>query len=119
MTPGPITNDRGIKMTISACPVCGKRISSRAPRCPHCGADPSADDQDQLRQQRVAWRKKYGRLQLELGLAMTLLVICAGVMIFQSQYGLSTPSSWAIGGAVIAAIWYAVTRVRIYLAKRG
>lgn len=49
---------------------------------------------------------------------MTLLVICAGVMIYQNQYGLSTTSPWAIGGAIVATVWYAVTRVRIYLAKK-
>ena len=106
-------------MAIKECLECGKRISSRAESCPHCGYSGSSDDQDVMRRERARRRKKMGALQLQLGLAMTLLIISAGVMIMQSNSvrGWAMPSAWAMGGALVAVIWYGVTRVRIYLER--
>lgn len=107
-------------MAIRECPGCGKRISSRVEQCPNCGIAPTADDQGLLRRKQARRRKKTGALQLQLGLAMTLLIICASIVIMQSNgsRGWAMPSEWAIGGVVVAVIWYGVTRVRIYLERK-
>jgi len=105
-------------MAITVCPVCRKRISSRAASCPHCHEDVSGDDQGITARQRSQYRKKTNKLKMQLALAMTLLVICIGLMLLETSQGKSPPSPWYIGISLAASGWYVATRLRIFFANR-
>lgn len=105
-------------MAITLCPVCRKKISTRAPHCPHCHADVSGNDPELASRQRSRQRKKSNAMKIQLALAMTLLVICIGLMLLEMNQGKPLPSPWYIGFGLAAAAWYVVTRLRIFLSHR-
>ena len=105
-------------MAITKCPVCRKRISSRAASCPYCHEDVTGDDQELAARQRSQYRKKTNSLKMQLALAMTLLVICIGLMLLETSQGKSPPSPWYIGISLAASGWYVATRLRIFFANR-
>ena len=105
-------------MAITLCPVCRKRISSRATSCPHCHEDVTGDDQELAARQRSQHRKKSNNMKMQLAIAMTLLVICIGLMLLETSQGKSPPSPWYIGISLAASSWYVVTRLRIFFANR-
>ena len=105
-------------MAITQCPVCRKKISSRAARCPHCHADVTGEDRELSALQRTRQRKKSGNLKIQLALAMTLFVVGIGLMLLETSQGKNLPSPWYIGISLAAAVWYMVTRLRIFLFHR-
>ena len=105
-------------MAITLCPVCRKKISTRAARCPHCQADVTGEDRELAARQRSRQRKKSGGMKIQLALAMTLLVISIGLMLLEMGQGKNLPSLWSIGIGLAAAVWYVVTRLRIFLSHR-
>lgn len=105
-------------MAITLCPVCRKKISTRAPRCPHCHEDVSGNEPELASRHRSQQRKKSNAMKIQLALAMTLLVVCIGLILLEMNQGkpLLSPRYIAIGLA--AAVWYVVTRLRIFLSHR-
>ena len=105
-------------MAITRCPVCSKKISTRAARCPHCHEDVSGDDPELASRQRSRQRKKLTAMKMQLAVAMTLLVICIGLILLETAQGKILPSPWYIGIGLAAVVWYVVTRLRIFLSHR-
>jgi len=104
-------------MAITQCPSCQKRISSNAELCPHCHADTSGDDQQETARQRGLHRRKLNNMNIQLSLAMTLLVISVGFMVLEMSQGKHFPSPWYIGTSLASAVWYVFTRLRIFLSR--
>ena len=105
-------------MAITRCPVSSKKISTRAARCPHCHEDVSGDDPELASRQRSRQRKKLTAMKMQLAVAMTLLVICIGLILLETAQGKILPSPWYIGIGLTAVAWYVVTRLRIFLSHR-
>ena len=105
-------------MAITQCPVCRKKISSRAARCPHCHEDLTGEDREIAAHQRSRRRKKSVIMKIQIALAMTLLVIGIGLMLLETSQGKNPPSPWYIGISLAAAVWYVVTRLLIFLSHR-
>lgn len=102
-------------MALIECPVCRKRMSSKASSCPHCQAKTNGDNESLSR---ISHIQKSSSLMNQSFVAMTVFI--AGVVI------------WFWGGepaegmrAMIAAVCfvfgfvgYLITRIRIVLHKR-
>ena len=68
-------------MALVECPICSKRISSRATECSHCGHDLSQLSEGQKEARRaITSIKKQQRLMTQSFIAM--LVFCTGVLSF-------------------------------------
>ncbi|WP_372871815.1 zinc ribbon domain-containing protein [Shewanella sp.] len=102
-------------MALVQCPVCQKRISSKASSCPHCKTGTQGDNGSALR---IANIKKSQRLMNQSFLAMTLFV--SGVVVM--FWGGEEPEGLRLmSGAVLLTlgfVGYLVTRVQIVLHKR-
>ena len=105
-------------MAITLCPVCRKKISTRAPRCPHCHEDVSGNDPELASRQRSQQRKNSKDMKIHVALAMPCLVICIGLMPLEMNQGKPLPSPGYIGIGLAAAAWYVVTRLRMFLSHR-
>ncbi|MBT1445507.1 zinc ribbon domain-containing protein [Shewanella sp. JM162201] len=101
-------------MALVQCPVCNKRISSKAGKCPHCN---SAND-DNGSSLRIGHLKRSQRLMNQSFLAMTLFI--AGVVVM--FWGGEEPEGMRLNaGAVLLTlgfVGYLITRVQIVLHKR-
>ncbi len=102
-------------MALIECPMCGKRMSSKALACPHCAAKTNGDN-DSLA--RISHIQKSSRLMNQSFLAMSLFI--AGVVIW--FWGGEAAHGWrATLGAicfVFGFVGYLITRIRIVLHKR-
>lgn len=102
-------------MALVLCPVCNKRISSKASSCTHCGAGVEGDSGSA---QRIAHIKRSQRLMNQSFLAMTLFV--SGVVVM--FWGGEEPEGLRLNaGAVLLTlgfVGYLITRVQIVLHKR-
>jgi len=106
-------------MSIIACPGCGKRISSLAPLCSHCGFQQgeASDEQLAIYQQRAAREKVY-RLNMTSYAVITFFVAGFG-WYWLSTDGFQQPSStgpFVLMG--ISAVAYLVVRGLLFSAKR-
>lgn len=135
-------------MAIIQCPACNKRISDKATSCNHCGSqlkstathsqtdtntDTSADSKtDNNSDQKTAYQPplssqiKLKRLKLRYSLQMQasasvlLFLISIFIWYFVGNRGFSNLSHYIqIALAVIGAIWYVITRIRIIQFNRG
>ncbi|QSX39222.1 zinc ribbon domain-containing protein [Shewanella cyperi] len=102
-------------MALIQCPVCGKRISSKAKQCAHCSTGVDGDMHSRMR---IAHIQKTQRLMNQSFVAMTLFI--AGVVIWfwggEAAEGIRVQA-----GAVcfsLGFIGYLITRVQIVLHKR-
>ena len=104
-------------MAIITCPMCGSKMSDKAPSCPSCGA---SADMDEDQRHKVANRIAQQKLQqISTHNMIAVIVALAGfyVMYFQSP----DPNGWQFKlstGALIAGfLWYIVNRVRHFMIK--
>lgn len=102
-------------MALVECPVCHKRMSSKATRCPNCDLAVNGDNESAIR---ITQIKKSAQLQTQSFLALTLFI--AGVVI-GFWGGEVAEGAQAIVGAicfVFGFVGYLLTRIRIVLHKR-
>lgn len=106
-------------MAIVSCPFCGKKISSKAASCTHCGQGLAEVTPEQLER---ADRDK--RLKLNQSInnhAMIALILFLGSFLY-FYYQIPEPGSleqrltYAAMG--LSALWYIVSKVRMVLFKR-
>ena len=102
-------------MALIECPVCRKRMSSKAPSCPYCQASTNGDNGSLSR---ISHIQRSSSLMNQSFVAMTLFI--AGVVIWfwggEPAEGLRAN----IAGVcfVFGFVGYLITRVRIVLHKR-
>lgn len=77
-------------MAIVKCGSCGKQKSNKAPVCPHCGFNPSADVEVQEKQEANKRRDSANRQNMLQMFAVIVLLI-GGYMWW---HGLGDPNSW-------------------------
>lgn len=107
-------------MSIINCPQCGKRTSSRAPICDHCGyVEGKASDEDLQRFRERRIRDRLYRLNMASYAAMTI-VILAFAWYWLTTDGLKMPSD-SVGPyylMMVGALSYLGVRVLMFLAKK-
>ncbi|BCV32610.1 hypothetical protein [Shewanella algae] len=102
-------------MALVECPLCHKRISSKAPSCPHCSSKLGPNTESLSR---ISHIQQSTKLMNQSFLALTLFI--AGVVIW-FWGGEVAEGNRAIAGAVcftFGFVGYLITRVRIILHKR-
>lgn len=107
-------------MSIVPCPQCGKRISTQAPICDHCGY--SSDEADEEASRRFRERKlrtRIYRLNMATYAVMTT-VIMAFAWYWIDTGGFYRPADtrgpWYL--MIVAAVAYLVVRVLLFRARR-
>ncbi|MGL4711496.1 MAG: zinc ribbon domain-containing protein [Shewanella sp.] len=102
-------------MALIECPVCRKRMSSKAPSCPHCQAKNDGDNESLSR---ISHIQKSNSLMNQSFVAMTLFI--AGVVIWFWGGEPAEGMRANIAGIcfVFGFVGYLITRVRIVLHKR-
>ncbi|QYJ77036.1 zinc ribbon domain-containing protein [Shewanella sp. FJAT-52076] len=102
-------------MALVQCPICNKRISSKAPQCPHCNTSSAGDNDSALR---IAQIKKSQRLMNQSFITMTLFI--GGVVVL--FWGGEEPEGVRLtAGAVLLTlgfVGYLFTRVQMVINKR-
>ncbi|MBY6185573.1 zinc ribbon domain-containing protein [Marinobacter hydrocarbonoclasticus] len=105
-------------MALIHCPSCAKRISDKAPFCPHCQFARSDDPEALERAARIRQIKQNQSLMTHSFLALFAFV--GGFALW--WWGGEAADSWrapvGIGLMSLGFVGYLVTRVRILLAKR-
>lgn len=102
-------------MALIECPVCRKRISSKASSCPHCQVKTDGDNGSLAR---ISHIQKSSSLMNQSFVAMTLFI--AGVVIWFWGGEPAEGQRANIAGVcfVFGFVGYLITRVRIVLHKR-
>ncbi|HKJ17677.1 MAG TPA: zinc ribbon domain-containing protein [Xanthomonadales bacterium] len=107
-------------MSIIDCPQCGKRTSSRAPICDHCGyAEGETNDEARQRFRERKIRNQLYRLNMASYAAMTIVILAFG-WYWLATDGLNRPSD-SIGPyflMMVGALAYLGVRVMMFLAKK-
>ncbi len=106
-------------MSIINCSACGKRISSKAKVCSHCGAaQRGARDEEVERAAAIVRRNKIRGLQMQSYAAMLLFL--AGIILWYLGYmeGDNLRAHVSRGVLAVGVIWYLVNRVRMVMVKR-
>lgn len=98
-------------MALVDCPVCSKRISSRAAECQHCGSNLTSLTEGQKEAHRgIAQIKKQQKLMTQTFIAM--LIFCAGVLGYflgdHKTYPWLPLVSQIVG--VVGLVWYLTLR---------
>lgn len=106
-------------MAIVACPFCGKKISSKAAACNHCGQAIAEVTPEQLL--RIDRDRRLKLNQSINNHAMMALVIFLGAILFlYTQF--PEAGSWQYYTTYVVmslgAVWYIVSKVRMVLFKR-
>lgn len=106
-------------MAIVACPFCGKKISSKAASCNHCGQGLAEVTPEQLER-----TDRDRRLKLNQSInnhAMMALIAFLGSFLY-FYYKVPEPGSLeqtlTYTAMSITAIWYIVSKIRMVLFKR-
>lgn len=90
-------------MALMRCPVCRKRISSKSPECPHCGADPAQPHSPAKRG--VWWARN-----THLFVPALVFLGCTWAYVNAWITG-GTPHPFVYTAMVVAVIWYALGRL--------
>ncbi|WP_163933310.1 zinc ribbon domain-containing protein [Paraferrimonas sp. SM1919] len=105
-------------MALVNCPVCNKRNSDKAQECRYCGVSFSGDSASLERWRRIERIKKQASLTTH-GFAAVTLVVAAMTLYF---WGGDKPSSGeqisAFTMGIVGALWYVISRIRLFLHKR-
>ncbi|HFB64754.1 MAG TPA: hypothetical protein ENJ60_04355 [Aeromonadales bacterium] len=100
-------------MALIQCPVCKKRVSSRAAQCSHCGAPIASQDDEQTERAEARNRWKLNRRLQNISFVM-LLFFLLGFLLF--WYNKSDPTGWKyiLGQFAMAVGFVGYSVVRIY-----
>ena len=106
-------------MSIITCPGCGKKISSLAAPCPHCGFQPgeASDEQMLLYRQRRARDRVY-YLSMTSYVVITVFVAAFGWYWWQTGGFRQTSSPAPFIVMEVSAVSYLVVRGLLYQARR-
>ena len=106
-------------MALIDCPSCGKKISDKAEKCPHCDFPvKSASKEDILRKQDLKRYEKLRSLQNQSMLAILVFILGFGFMYWGGTRPGELQHNIAMGACVVGFLWYAINRVRVLIAKR-
>lgn len=106
-------------MALIDCPSCGKKISDKSEKCPHCDfAVKSASAEDIQRKQSMQRYEKLRSLQNQSMLAMLIFILGFGFMYWGGTSPGDTQHNLAMGACVVGFLWYAINRVRVVIVKR-
>lgn len=106
-------------MSIIACPECGKKISSRAAICSHCGfqlGDATEEDLEIFRARRL--RDRIYRLNMASYAAITVFVAAFGWYWWASQGFQLPPTAGPFIAMGLAAAAYLVVRVLLFRSRQ-
>lgn len=106
-------------MALTQCPSCNKRISDKAPACPHCdfklGSSSPAERERQLYRAMQAKKDKI--------LSQSMLALLIAIAAFAYFYLVQPlPSSWqaqvSYALMLVGSVWFVVNRVRLVFLKK-
>ncbi|RUO65268.1 hypothetical protein SAMN06297229_1344 [Pseudidiomarina planktonica] len=107
-------------MALTNCPSCNKRISSKAPECPHCGFNLQGQSDSDLDREWARMKQlRKDKLAQQSMLSLLILIASFAYWAIQQPEPKSLPANLSIGLMVIGGIWYVITRFRMaFLGKR-
>lgn len=106
-------------MALIDCPSCGKKISSKAQTCSHCGfAFGNASSEDLVRKQNLRKFQQIQSVQTQSMVAMLLFITGFAFMYWGGAQPGDTQHTVAIGCSVVGFGWYIINRVRLIFLKR-
>jgi hypothetical protein len=106
-------------MSIIACPECGKKISSRAALCSHCGfqlGQASEEDLEIFRARRL--RDRIYRLNMASYAVITLFLVGFGWYWWASRGFVAPPTRGPLIVMGVAALAYLVVRALLFRARQ-
>lgn len=107
-------------MAIVSCPFCGKKVSSKAASCQHCGQSLAEVSPEQL--ERLNRDNKLAKSQQINNHAMlaTMVFIGSFMYFYFKEPEAGTWQSWmAHAGMTLGALSYLVCKARMIMFKRG
>lgn len=101
-------------MALTNCPSCTKRISSKAPECPHCGFTISGQSNADLDREwsRIQQARK-DKLAQQSMIALLILIGSFAYWALQQPEPETLPYNVSVGLMVIGIVWYAISRARM------
>ena len=106
-------------MSIIACPECGKKISSQAAICSHCGfqlGEVSEEDREIFRARKL--RDRIYRLNMSSYAAITLFLLGFGWYWWDSRGFVEPPTAGPFVVMGVAALGYLAIRVLLFRARQ-
>lgn len=107
-------------MALTHCPSCNKKISDKAPACPHCQFAIGSASKDEV--QRKVGLNKYKKkqsIQNQSLVAMLLFIAGFGFMYWGGTQPGDIQHNAALTACVVGFVWYVVNRVRLVFIKRS
>lgn len=101
-----------LDLAIISCPYCGKRVSSKAEQCSHCGGGIAGQSEESRENQRAIVninREKRLMTQSFLALLLFLGGVLAMYTVDMAQYPWARPV--CTGAIALGFIWYIVVRI--------
>lgn len=113
-------------MALINCPSCKKRISDKAKECSHCQFNMvTKTTAAGVTEEQIQSNAKLKRIKLRYSLQMQamagIILFLLGIVLwyFLGDSGLSKLSHFIeLGIAVIGAVWYLITRIRLIMFKK-
>lgn len=105
-------------MALIECAECKKEVSNKAASCPHCGAPIATASEARAAGAKLTTTQGTSK-KLKLQTLLSGLIFWLGVIWAVTIYTVAEPENYSDGTpgvviAIVAFIWYLVTRVRIW-----
>jgi uncharacterized membrane protein YvbJ len=107
-------------MALIDCPSCGKKISDKTKKCPHCQFDLANLDVEELSRRRgISRYKKLMAIQTQSMIAIMMFITGFAFIYWGNIEPTGNKYKLAIACSTVGFFWYVVNRVRLVLIKRS